>query len=128
MRRHRQEAQKRLRELQAMTRHELNDFVWESLSMRKHAFGRRVIDRIVTRCVRRWPVAVMRQCTQQESTGVMRHFAKTLEHEERRECQMGIIMTFILAAVIQEIVHALVQWWYFSSENRLAFARMAAYD
>jgi hypothetical protein len=109
-------------------RHELCEYVWERLSVRKHAFGRPVVNRIIKRCVRRWPVAVMRQCTEQESQGVMRHFAKTLEADERREYGMGIILTFILAAVIQEIVHALVQWWYASHENRLAFARMAAHD
>lgn len=117
-----------MRELPEMTRHELNDYVWEKLGVRKHAFGRRGIDRIVSRCIRRWPVAVMRQCTEEESVGVMRHFGKTLENEERREYQMGIILSFILAALIQEIIHLLVQWWYAKHENREAFARMAARD
>jgi hypothetical protein len=41
---------------------------------------------------------------------------------------MGIILSFILAALIQEIIHLLVQWWYAKHENREAFARMAARD
>lgn len=96
-----------------MPRSTVEEYVWRRLSARKWGAGRRLCDRLTRRCIRAWqrdvprPMAIERQ----------------VEAEARSDVQMGILASWLLSAVISEIVRALWQWWNESHANRcLMFA------
>jgi hypothetical protein len=44
--------------------------------------------------------------------------AKNVELDERHDTQMGVILSFVLSALIAEIVRLIAAWWRDSHANR----------
>lgn len=103
-----------------MTKAELEQHIWDSLPARKHVLGRARIDRIVGRTLRDWPIGVLRQCDAGEADVVAKYLARGIERRERAEVGVGFIASFILAAIVSEIVKIILRKWLESSEGRLA--------
>ena len=98
-----------------MTRDELITAVWDELPKTRYLLGRRRVDRLTARCLKRWPVPVLYQCDPQQTNVVGEHLARSIERQERAEYGMGFFASIILAAIIGEIVKVLVRRWL---ENR----------
>ena len=94
-----------------MTLDALTADVWNALPLQRHLAGRRIVGKIVASAVRTWPVAVMEQCDERQSQVVGKFHARAVERAVRREYGMGIILTLVLSALVQEIVKILVRWW-----------------
>lgn len=94
-----------------MTLDALTDEVWNGLPLKRHLAGRRVVGRIVAAAVRTWPVAVMEQCDDHQMDVVGKFHARAVERAVRREYGMGILLTLILSALVQEVVKLLIEWW-----------------
>ena len=92
-----------------MSLDQLEDHVWREMGGQKHAVGRWRINRLTRRCVKRWP----------ETEDVTLPTIELIEADEHREVQMGIILTLILGAVIQEIVRILAAWYRENHENKV---------
>lgn len=92
-----------------MSLDQLEDHVWHEMGSQKHAVGRWRINRLTRRCVKRWP----------EGDEVTLPTIELIEADEHREVQMGIILTLILGAVIQEIVRILAAWYRENHKNKL---------
>jgi len=90
-----------------MSRTALEQHVWENLGPRKFAAGRVRVSRITKRVIRRW-----------NYTPDAEAIAKNVELDERYDTQMGIVLSWILGALITEIVRLLAQWWRDSHSNR----------
>lgn len=102
---------------------ELDQYVWDNLSMRKHLAGRSRISRIVRRAVREWPAPVLAQCDEKQADVVGHYMGRSLERNER-QYGMGFFLAIVLSAVIGEIVKVLIRWWLESRENREAMQGM----
>ena len=98
-----------------MTRDELITAVWDELPKTRYLLGRRRVDRLTARCLKRWPVPVLYQCDPQQTNVVGEHLARSIERQERAEYGMGFLASIILAAIISEIVKILIRRWL---ENR----------
>lgn len=108
-----------------MTLDALTAEVWDGLPLHRHIAGRRVVGRIVAAAVRSWPVAVLEQCDDQQSQTIAKFHARAVERAIRREYGMGILLTLILSALVQEIVKLLIRWWWdHRSEMRALTAEM----
>jgi len=88
---------------------QLEDHVWREMGGQKHAVGRWRINRLTRRCVKRWP----------EGDEVTLPTVELIEADEHREVQMGIILTLILGAIIQEIVRILAAWYRENHKNKV---------
>ena len=103
-----------------MSLEDLDAAVWASLSVRKHAAGRALVSRLTRRVVRKWPSVAISQA-RPDSYGVMlEQVGHSIERSERQNIQMGIILSLILGALIQEIVKAVLAWWLKSASNRIS--------
>lgn len=98
-----------------MTRSELTASVWGELPKTRYLLGRRRVDRLVERTLKKWPVPVLYQCDAAETRVVGEHLARTVERQERAEYGLGFIGSIILAAIVSEIVKILIRRWL---ENR----------
>ena len=98
-----------------MTRDELIAAVWDELPKTRYLLGRRRVDRLTARCLKRWPVPVLYQCDPQQTNVVGENLARSIERQERSEYGMGFFASIILAAIISEIVKILIRRWL---ENR----------
>lgn len=102
-----------------MTLDELQAHVWDRLpTLQRSLAGRRITGRIVTRAVRNWPVPVLEQCDAAESAVVGHHMAKAIHRQVSHEVGMGIILTLVLGALVQEVVKILIRWWLERRENQ----------
>jgi hypothetical protein len=109
-----------------MTLPELQAHVWDRLpTLQRTIAGRRIVSRIVTSAVRGWPIPVLEQCDAGETQIVAKHYTKQVERVARREYCMGIILTLVLGALVQEVVKLLVQWWLDRQENRTQMRLLA---
>ena len=109
-----------------MTLDELQAYVWEQLpSIPRTLGGRRIVNRIVSRAVRGWPIPVLEQCDAGETQVVAHHYTRTLERQVKQEYGMGILLTLVLSALVSEVVKALVRWWMERQENRDAMRQIA---
>jgi hypothetical protein len=107
--------------VQAVTLDELHAHVWDRLpTLSRTVAGRRVVSRIVSSAVRGWPVPVLEQCDAEQTQVVAKYYTRTVERNARHEYGMGIILTLVLGALVQEIVKILVHWWLERQENRAA--------
>lgn len=98
---------------------ELQAHVWDRLpTLQRTVAGRRIVSRIVKSAVRGWPLPVLEQCNADETQVVAKHYTKQIERAARHEFGMGIILTLVLGALVQEVVKLLVQWWLARQENR----------
>ena len=110
-----------------MTLDELQSHVWSQLpAVPRTLGGRRIVNRIVARAVRGWPVPVLEQCDAGETQVVAQHYTKTVERAVRHEYGMGILLTLVLSALVSEVVKILVRWWLERSENREAMRQMSS--
>lgn len=98
-----------------MSRLELLAAVWDELPKTRYLLGRRRVDRLTARCLKKWPVPVLQQCDEAETNVVGEHLARSVERQERAEYGVGFFASIILAAIISEIVKILVRRWL---ENR----------
>lgn len=104
-----------------MTLDQLQTRVWEQLpSVPRTLGGRRIVNRIVTRAVRTWPIPVLEQCDAAETQVVAQHYTKSVERAIKAEYGMGILLTLVLGALVQEVVKILIRWWLERDENRTA--------
>jgi hypothetical protein len=103
-----------------MSLEDLDAYVWASLSPRKYAAGRAFASRIARRVVRKWPQIQMSQATPADHPKIMGEIAHSIDRSERQNFQMGILLTLVLTALIQEIVKAVLRWWLKSASNRVA--------
>lgn len=104
-----------------MTLTDLQSHVWDRLpTVPRTLGGRRIVNRIVTRAVRTWPVPVLEQCDAGETQVVAKHYTKSVERAIKAEYGMGIILTLVLGALVQEVVKILIRWWLERDENRTA--------
>jgi hypothetical protein len=90
-----------------MSRADLEQHVWENLGPRKFAAGRIRVSRITKRVIRRW-----------NYTPDADAIATNVELDERQDAQMGVILSFVLSALIAEIVRLIAAWWRGSHANR----------
>jgi hypothetical protein len=89
---------------------DLEDHVWREMAdVKKHAVGRWRINRLTRRCVKRWP----------EGDEPTMPTVELIEADEHKEVQMGIILTLILGAIIQEIVRILAAWYRENHKNKV---------
>ena len=104
-----------------MTLDELQADIWAELpKVPRTLGGRRMADRIVSRAVYGWPVAVLEQCNAEHTEEVAREYTKSMGRRMRHELGMGIILTLVLSALISEIVKALVKRWMANREGMRA--------
>ena len=109
-----------------MSLDELQNHVWEQLpSIPRTLGGRRIVNRIVRRAVKGWPIVVLRQCDAALTQVVAKHYTKTVERAVKHEYGMGIILTLVLSALVSEVVKVLVRWWLERQENRDAMRTLA---
>ena len=102
-----------------MSHDDLDAYVWQQLSARKHLAGKPLVARLVRRAVRKWPHVALSQ-TQPGQYGIVTdEIAKSIERSERQNFQMGIILTLVLGVLVQEIVKAILRWWLESASNRI---------
>jgi len=94
-----------------MTQDEMNAYVWRLLPARKIFLGRKRADELVRRCVRSWPIAVLRQCDHDEAQVVGIYMERSLKRYAGNEFGTGIILTIVLGAIISELVKILLRWW-----------------
>ena len=90
-----------------MSRAALERHVWENLGPRKFAAGRVRVSRITKRVIRRW-----------KHNADAEAIAENVELDERHDAQMGVILSFVLSALIAEIVRLIAAWWRESHANR----------
>lgn len=90
-----------------MSRAALEQHVWKSLGPRKFAAGRVRVSRITKRVIRRW-----------NYTPDAEAIAENVELDERNDTQMGVILSFVVSALIAEIVRLIAAWWRESHANR----------
>jgi hypothetical protein len=95
-----------------MTRDELHESVWHDLPATKRLAGRRRVSRIVDRALKRWPVAVLRQCDEKQADIVGKHFSRAILREEKHEVGMGFILAIVLGTLISEIIRILLHRWF----------------
>jgi hypothetical protein len=110
-----------------MTLDELQTHVWEQLpTVPRTLGGRRIVNRIVRRAVKGWPIPVLEQCDASATQVVAKHYTKTVERAVKHEYGMGIILTLVLSALVSEVVKILVRWWLERQENREAMRAIAS--
>jgi hypothetical protein len=85
----------------------IQDHVWKSLSFRQRLAGRAFVNRIVARAVKRWPD------NPEESS-----IAGVASDVEKEEVGMGVILMFVVGALVNQIVRIIFDWW---KNNRGAF-------
>lgn len=90
-----------------MSRTALEQHVWDKLSPRKFAAGRVRVSRITKRVIRRW-----------NYTPDAESIASNVDLDERHDTKMGILLSFVLSALVSEIVRLIVAWWRDSHANR----------
>lgn len=104
-----------------MTITELEQYAWDRVpTVQRTIAGRRIVGRIVRRAVASWPVPVLQQCDAAECDVVGHHMAKAIERQVRQQYGMGIILTLVLGALVQEVVKILIRWWLERQENQAA--------
>lgn len=89
-----------------MSRREVEEYVWKSLSARRWAVGRAAVDRITRRTIRRW-----------DREPRLDAIGQAVTDDTRREVGLGIIASWLLAALVSEIVRAVWAWWSASHAN-----------
>ena len=102
-----------------MSHDDLDAYVWQQLSARKHLAGKPLVARLVRRAVRKWPHVALSQTRPGQYGIVTDEIAKSIERSERQNFQMGIILTLVLGVLIQEIVKAILRWWLETASNRI---------
>jgi hypothetical protein len=85
----------------------IQDHVWKSLSFRQRLAGRVFVNRVVARAVKRWP-------DKPEESSI----AGVVSDVEKEEVGMGIILMFVVGALVNQIVQIIFEWW---KSNRGAF-------
>ena len=100
-------------------REDLDAYVWQQLSARKHLAGKPLVARLVRRAVRKWPHVALSQTRPGQYGIVTDEIAKSIERSERQNFQMGILLTLVLGVLIQEIVKAILRWWLETASNRI---------
>lgn len=120
--RNRQKTQQRLPQLQ-MTLEELHESVWNDLPLIKRVAGRARVARMINRALKKWPVAVLRQCDEQEAEVVGVHLARSIKREEHNEVGMGFILAMVLGTLISEIIKQLLKKWWANHEEMTELCR-----
>jgi hypothetical protein len=102
-----------------MSLEDLDAYVWQQLSARRHMAGKALVSRLAHRVVRKWPHVAMSQTRPEQYAVVTDEIARSIERSERQNYKMGIILTLVLGVLIQEIVKAVLRWWLESASNRI---------
>jgi hypothetical protein len=106
-----------------MTLEELQQSVWNDLPLTKRVAGRARVSRIINRALKKWPVAVLRQCDEQEAEVVGVHLARSIKREEQHEVGMGFLAAIILGTLISEIIKQLLKKWWANHEEMTELCR-----
>ncbi len=110
------------------TLEQLQAHVWNRLGIQKHAAGRRIVEQITRRAVRQWPVPVLMQCDAAQANVVGTYYTRTITRQSRQEFGMGIILSLILGALVQEIIKLLVAWWIDNRSDMVAIVGRCGND
>ncbi len=92
-----------------MSRATLEDDVWRRLSARKWLVGRRACQRLTRRTLRAWDRDVPR----------LMRIEDQVRWEAERDMQLGIIATWLLSALVAEIVKLVWEWCKDSQANKV---------
>ena len=108
---------------QFRTLSDLQDYVWESLPMRKHAVGREAVSDCVAVIIQEWPDDVLEHtqsgdtgelvATQELTKTVKRHMA--LAYGEQK---FGTIWLLALQILLPIIIDLVLRWWRSRRDNR----------
>lgn len=101
-----------------MSLEDLDAYVWSQLGVQKYAAGKGLVGRLTRRVVRKFPHSVMGSTRPASYDIVMDEISRSIERSERQNYRMGIILSLVLGALIQEIVKAIFRWWQQSASNR----------
>lgn len=92
-----------------MSRSTLEDEVWRQLSARKWLVGRRACQRLTRRTLRAWDRDVPR----------LMRIEDQVWREAKDDMQLGIIATWLLSALVSEIVRLVWEWFKASHANKV---------
>ena len=92
-----------------MSRADIEDQVWRSLSARKWLVGRRACARLTRRTIRAWDRDVPR----------LMRIEDQVRWEAQRDMQLGVIATWLLSALVAEIVKLVWEWFKDSQANKV---------
>jgi len=106
-----------------MTLEDLHESVWNDLPLTKRVAGRARVSRIINRALKKWPVAVLRQCDEKEAEVVGVHLARSIKREEHNEIGMGFILAMVLGTLISEIIKQLLKKWWANHEEMTELCR-----
>ena len=109
-------------------RDSLKEDVWQRLGPRKFIIGRRRVDRLVERAIKRWPNELPSGCWKTTEHGglelidrdgiaaVTDEMAQTIGQDE-----FGSIMVMLFISLASALVQVLLEWWLSSEDQRAAF-------
>ena len=110
-------------------RESLQEDVWQRLGPAKFIVGRRRIDRLVKRAVKRWPNELPQGCYQTTEHGsidlIDAKGVRALTHsmaETIGQDEFGSIMIMLFIGLASAVVQVLLEWWLTSEDQRKAFA------
>lgn len=109
-------------------RDSLKEDVWQRLGPRKYIMGRRRIDRLVERAIRRWPQELPSGCWKTTQHGGLElidrsgidSMTQAMAQEIGQE-EFGSIMVMLFISLASALVQVLLEWWLSSEEQRTAF-------
>ena len=101
-----------------MSLEDLDAWVWSQVSVKKYAAGKPLVARLTRRVVRKFPHSIMGSTRPASYDMVQDEMCRSIERSERQNYRMGIILSLVLGALIQEIVKAIFRWWLASASNR----------
>jgi len=101
-----------------MSLEDLDAYVWSQLGVTKYAAGKGLVGRLTRRVVRKFPHSIMGSTRPASYAMVQDEICRSIERSERQNYRMGIILSLVLGAIIQEIVKAIFRWWLASASNR----------
>jgi hypothetical protein len=73
-------------------------------------------------------VPVLAQCDAAQANVVGTYYTRTITRQARQEYGMGIILSLILGALVQEIIKLLVAWWIDNRSEMVAIVRECGHD
>jgi hypothetical protein len=98
-----------------VSRSDIEDRVWGALSARKWLVGRRACNRLTRRTIRAWDRDVPR----------LSRIEDQVRWEATQDMQLGIIATWLLSALVAEVVQLVWEWF---TSNHAAKVMLYAYQ
>lgn len=90
---------------------DLEEYVWEFMPAMKFVAGPRVIARITRAVAARLPSPMLLQASPEGRDRVLDQLSITVQRQQRANYRMGFLLSFVLSALVSEIVRAVWNWW-----------------